>query len=149
MVKKYALITLGWISVVLGVIGIFLPIMPTTPFILLGAWCFAQSSPRFHQWLRNHNHLGLIVRSWEDGKGIPLKVRNRIIFLLWFSLCFSTFLIQIWWVGLIFFLGGAAVTIYMMRQPILNTDEAEQDYLLEERKAEPPPSTRSNGKDDL
>lgn len=136
MVKKYTLISLGWLSVVLGVIGIFLPIMPTTPFILLAAWCFAESSPRFHQWLRNHKHLGLIVRSWEDGKGIPLKVRNRIIFLLWFSLCFSTFLIQIWWVGVIFFLGGAAVTTYLMRQPILDVEEAELSERLEQKRLE-------------
>ena len=123
MLKQGLLLSLGWLSVVLGVVGIFLPIMPTTPFILLAAWCFAQSSPRFHHWLRNHKHLGLIVRSWEDGNGIPRKVRNRVIFLLWFSLCFSTFILRIWWVGLIFFSVGVGVTIYLMSQPILEVEE--------------------------
>jgi uncharacterized membrane protein YbaN (DUF454 family) len=123
VLKQGLLLSLGWLSVVLGVVGIFLPIMPTTPFILLAAWCFAQSSPRFHQWLRSHKHLGLIVRSWEDGNGIPRKVRNRVIFLLWFSLCFSTLILRIWWVGLIFFAVGVGVTIYLMRQPILEVEE--------------------------
>ncbi|GAB3110564.1 DUF454 domain-containing protein [Aestuariicella hydrocarbonica] len=127
MVKKYALMSFGWFSIVLGVVGIFLPIMPTTPFILLAAWCFARSSPRFHFWLRNHKYFGLMVTSWEDGHGIPLRVRNRVLFLLWFSLCFSTYLIDRWWVGVIFFIGGVCVTIYLWRQPILDT---EQEKLL-------------------
>lgn len=123
MLKRALLLSLGWLGVVLGVVGIFLPIMPTTPFILLAAWCFAQSSPRFHQWLCNHKHLGLIVRSWEDGNGLPRKVRNRVIFLLWFSLCFSTALLQNWLIGLVFFSIGAGVTLYLMQQPILDEDE--------------------------
>lgn len=122
-VKHVLLLTLGWLSVILGVVGIFLPIMPTTPFILLAAWCFAQSSPRFHQWLRNHKHLGLIVRSWEDGNGIPRKVRNRVIFLLWFSLCFSTLLLRSWPIGLVFLAVGVGVTVYLLRQPILEIEE--------------------------
>lgn len=124
-VKHLLLLTLGWLSVILGVVGIFLPIMPTTPFILLAAWCFARTSPRFHHWLRNHKHLGLIVRSWEDGNGIPLKVRNRVLFLLWFSLTFSTLLLQSWQIGLVFLAVGIGVTIYLLRQPILDVEQAQ------------------------
>lgn len=124
-VKYLLLLALGWLSVTLGVVGIFLPIMPTTPFILLAAWCFARTSPRFHQWLRNHKHLGLIVRSWEDGNGIPLKVRNRVLFLLWFSLTFSTLLLQSWQIGLVFLAVGIGVTIYLLRQPILDVEQAQ------------------------
>ncbi len=119
MLKRYTLISVGWISIVLGVVGIFLPIMPTTPFILLAAWCFARSSPRFHRWLRNHRHLGHIVRSWEDDNGLPRKARNRILMLLWFSLACSSLIIGIWWVALVFLLGGVAVTIYMLRMPVI------------------------------
>jgi uncharacterized membrane protein YbaN (DUF454 family) len=135
MVKRYALISLGWLSVALGVIGIFLPILPTTPFILLAAWCFARSSERFHQWLRNHPRLGLIVRSWEDGQGIPRKVRNRVILLLWVSMLCSSLIIGRLYATLTLVFIGSCVTIYLLRQPLLEESEvaaAESDKRGEE-----------------
>lgn len=122
-ITRYLLMTLGWISVVLGVIGIFLPIMPTTPFILLGAWCFARSSERFHFWLREHPRLGLIVRSWEDGKGLPLKVRNRVIFLLWVSMLSSSLIIGRMWATVGLLCIGSGVTWYLMSLPVLPPDD--------------------------
>ena len=123
MVKRYFLIAVGWLSIALGVIGIFLPILPTTPFILLAAWCFARSSDKFHQWLRNHPKLGLIVRSWEDGKGIPRKVRNRVLLLLWFSLISSSLIIgRPWAAGMLGFI-GICVTAYLLHLPVLQQDE--------------------------
>ena len=58
----------GWISIILGIAGIFLPILPTTPFAILAAWCFSKSSERWHQWLLNHKVFGPTIREWErDG----------------------------------------------------------------------------------
>ncbi|MGH1370928.1 MAG: YbaN family protein [Cellvibrionaceae bacterium] len=122
MLKRYLLIAIGWLSIVLGVVGIFLPILPTTPFILLAAWCFARSSERFHQKLRNHPKLGLIVRSWEDGKGVPRKVRNRVVLLLWFSLISSSLLIGRLWAAATFLVIGSCVTFYLFSLPILDGD---------------------------
>lgn len=123
MLKRYFLIATGWLSIVLGVVGIFLPILPTTPFILLAAWCFARSSERFHQKLRNHPKLGLIVRSWEDGKGVPRKVRNRVVLLLWFSLISSSLLIGRIWAAATFLLIGSCVTWYLFHLPILDDED--------------------------
>lgn len=129
MAKRYLLIVLGWVSVVLGVVGIFLPILPTTPFILLAAWCFSRSSDRFHQWLRNHAKLGLIVRSWEDGAGVPRKVRNRVLILLWISLTSSSLIVGKLWVGAALAFIGVCVTVYLLRLPIL--DQAQIDRLTD------------------
>ena len=125
MVKRFFLISVGWLSIVLGLIGIFLPILPTTPFILLAAWCFARSSDKFHHWLRNHPRLGLIVRSWEDGKGVPQHVRNRVLVLLWISLTSSSLIIGEVWAALMLFAIGSAVTWYLLSLPVLVVDDGE------------------------
>jgi len=68
-------IAAGWLSLALGVIGIVTPILPTTPFVLLSAYCFARGSERFHDWLLAHKMFGPMVRAFRDEKRIPLKVK--------------------------------------------------------------------------
>ncbi|MYM62611.1 YbaN family protein [Pseudomaricurvus sp. HS19] len=117
---RWVLIALGWTSLVLGIIGIFLPILPTTPFVILAAWCFSRSSQRFHDWLRNHRYFGLIVRSWEEGRGIPRHIRNRVLILLWFSLFSSSLILRSGWIALLLMLVGTGVTLYLLRLPVLD-----------------------------
>ncbi len=68
---------LGFISLFLGIIGVFLPLLPTTPFILLAAAAFARSSPRIHNWIINHPRWGEIIRNWQDGGRIDK--RSKVI----------------------------------------------------------------------
>lgn len=68
-------IALGGISIVLGVIGIFLPLLPTTPFLLLSAYCFSKSSPRLHKWLLSNPYLGPIINDWEQYGVIKLRIK--------------------------------------------------------------------------
>ena len=118
MVKRITLILCGWLAILLGVIGVFLPIMPTTPFILVAAWCFARSSRHFHQWLLNNRFFGPIVRDWEAGLGIPVAVRNYAVTMVWVSMFGSMWLIGKWWGVLILTTTGLGVSIYLWRLPI-------------------------------
>ena len=74
-IKRNLLIIAGILSLGLGVLGILLPGLPTTPFILLTAACFAKASPRLHVWLQNHRYLGPMVRDWEAHRSLPKKVK--------------------------------------------------------------------------
>lgn len=73
--KKIIYLSVGWLSLALGTIGIVLPLLPTTPFVLLSAYCFSKSSVRFHHWLLNHKLFGPLVRDWEAGGVIRLKAK--------------------------------------------------------------------------
>ncbi|MCD2341801.1 YbaN family protein [Ideonella azotifigens] len=66
----------GGLSLLLGVIGIFLPLLPTTPFVLLAAWCFSKGSERWEHWLVTHRHLGPIVRDWRATRAVPLRAKQ-------------------------------------------------------------------------
>lgn len=75
--KKIILITIGILSLLLGGIGVFLPVLPTTPFLLLSAYCFSKSSEKFHSWLLENRIFGKYIRDYQEKKGITLK--NKII----------------------------------------------------------------------
>lgn len=120
---RYALLTLGWLSVVLGVVGIFLPVLPTTPFLLLAAACFVRSSKRFYSWLVQHPRLGPWIRDYLDGQGLPLKAKVYSIALMWISIGFSCYLVPMLWARL-FMLGSAVlVSLYILKQKTLTSPE--------------------------
>jgi uncharacterized membrane protein YbaN (DUF454 family) len=116
---RYALLTVGWLSVVLGVVGIFLPVLPTTPFLLLAAACFARSSERFYNWLVNHPKLGPWIRDYLEGNGIPLKGKVYAIGLMWVSISFSCYLVPMFWARTFMLTSAVCVTIYILRQKTL------------------------------
>jgi len=70
---RVALIVVGTISTALGILGIFVPILPTTPFLLLAAACYSRSSQRFYDWLLNNKYFGNYIRNYLEKKGIPLR----------------------------------------------------------------------------
>ena len=92
MVKRYLLMSIGFLSLGLGVIGILLPLLPTTPFLLLAAWCFYRSSERFHHWLLNHKIFGKHIRNYTESRAIDSKMRWFAIVILWLSIAFSVYL---------------------------------------------------------
>ncbi|WP_448376304.1 YbaN family protein, partial [Fervidobacterium sp.] len=86
---KWLLIILGTFFVAIGVIGIFVPLLPTTVFLLLAAACYIRSSERFYYWLINHRWLGTYIRNYREGKGIPLKTKIFTISILWLTITLS------------------------------------------------------------
>ncbi|MCD5992507.1 YbaN family protein [Pseudomonas sp. CDFA 602] len=116
---RYFLMAVGWLSVSLGVIGIFLPVLPTTPFLLLAAACFARSSPRFYSWLINHRQLGPWVRDYLEGNGIPLKGKVYAIGLMWASISLSCYLVPLIWARTFMLISAVLVTVYILRQKTL------------------------------
>lgn len=87
--KRRLLIGTGSLCAGLGIIGIFVPILPTTPFLLLAAACYMRSSERFYQWLINNRILGAYVRNYIEGKGMPVKIKMFTILLLWLTIALT------------------------------------------------------------
>ena len=106
----------GSLSVALGVIGIFFPVLPTTPFLLLAAFCYARSSERFYHWLLNNRWFGAYIHNYREGRGIPLTEKILAISSLWLTIGFSVlFVVQVMWVKLLLLAIAVGVTIHLVR----------------------------------
>ena len=81
--SRNMLILCGWLCVALGFIGVFLPVMPTTIFLILAAWCFTRSSERLHAWLIEHPLLGPYIRDYLSGEGMPMRAKVVALALMW------------------------------------------------------------------
>ncbi len=95
---------LGFMFVGLGLAGVFLPLLPTTPFLLLAAGCFARSSPAFHDWLLTHRLLGPYIRDWKRDRSIPLTAKVTAVSMMAASLSWMAFAsnapaIAVWMAG--------------------------------------------------
>ncbi|MFX1452765.1 MAG: YbaN family protein, partial [Promethearchaeota archaeon] len=105
----------GTLSLALGIIGIVIPILPTTPFLLLAAACYARSSEKFYNWLLNNRILGSYIRNYIEGKGMPIKVKIFTISMLWITILISAFLIiQIFWIRVILIVTAISVSIHII-----------------------------------
>ena len=87
--KRLLFVSVGTFFLVVGIIGIFVPVLPTTPFLLLAAFFYERGSKKFHDWLLNNKILGAYIRSYIDGKGIPLRVKLFTIAFLWIVISFA------------------------------------------------------------
>ena len=92
--KRYLLLSLGWLSVILGSIGAVLPILPTTPFLILALACFSKSSPRFHRMLLNNKWFGPVLTEWEKNKTISRQVKLRSMALVIISFSISIIILS-------------------------------------------------------
>ncbi|EJF79322.1 Inner membrane protein ybaN [Candidatus Bartonella washoeensis] len=108
----------GWVMVVLGIIGIVLPIMPTVPFLLVASWCFARSSPRFHSWLHNHRIFGQPIKQWEEKRAIPIFFKVFAVMSMVGG--FLSFLVMVHpalWLAFLVMAVLLLIAIYIMTRP--------------------------------
>ena len=121
----------GLASLALGIIGIFLPVLPTTPFLLLAAFFFARSSERLHSWLVGHPKLGVYISGFLYGGGVPRKAKRAALLTLWPAIVLSSAII-IWKVDIaavrigapiIMVISAVGVSIYIITRPDCDPEE--------------------------
>jgi uncharacterized membrane protein YbaN (DUF454 family) len=106
---------IGTLSIVLGVIGIFLPVLPTTPFLILASVCYIKSSENLYRWLTNHKLFGEYIRNYQEKNGIPLKVKIFAIGSLWLSIGYSAlFIVPVMMVKVLMFGIAVGVSIHIL-----------------------------------
>lgn len=118
---KILLSVIGIIAVVLAILGLFLPLLPTTPFLLLASACFIRSSARLHGWLLSNPLFGEYLRNIEEKRGIPLKSKVITLALLWASLGFSIYTVSPLLKGMLFVI-GIGVSVWILHMKTLRYD---------------------------
>jgi uncharacterized membrane protein YbaN (DUF454 family) len=109
----------GGLFLVLGIAGIFLPLLPTTPFLLLASACFLRGSPAAHRWMHAHPRFGPYLTAYEEGRGIPLRAKVAALALMWLSIGLAIVHVAIPWAGLAMAAVAMGVTVYLLRLPTL------------------------------
>lgn len=117
---QFLYVVAGTVALGLGLIGIVLPLLPTTPLLLLAAFCYARGSERFYLWLMTNRYIGGYIRAWRENRGIPLRVKVYVIALLWVVMGLTiVFVIPLAAVRVLLALIGIGVTIYLVQLPTL------------------------------
>lgn len=116
---RFAFNTVGTLSVSLGVLGIFLPLLPTTPFLLLAFACYMRGSECMAHWMLHNSLFGAQLRNFQAHRAIPKRTKIWAISLTWVSLAFSAWLMPVAWARWFLLLPGLFVTVYLWRHKTL------------------------------
>ncbi len=124
--KKYVLIACGFLLLALGAVGIVIPVVPTTPFVLLAAGCFSASSPKAYQFLLRSRFFGPYIEHYRNGGGITKAAKARGIITLWVLLGISAVFVKTFWVYLVLGAVGVGVTLHLLLIKTRPTKENER-----------------------
>ncbi len=114
-VRKALLIFAGTVCVALGVLGMFLPLLPTTVFLLMAAYCYSRSSERFHTWLLNNRLFGGYIKNYQSGRGISLRQKITTTLTLWISIGFSIWILAAsFWINLLLLAIAIGVSLHLV-----------------------------------
>ncbi len=117
MLIRSLLVVAGSVSVALGIAGIFLPLLPTTPFLLLAAACYVRSSPRLYRWLMNHRWTGEYIRDYREKRGLPLRTKILTVLILWATVGWSAYRVSNPWLLAPLFAVAVVIPIVILRLP--------------------------------
>ena len=138
---KIFLLVLGFLSTGLGFLGIFVPLLPTTAFLLLAAWAFARSSERFYNWLLNNRLFGKYITSYLEGRGVPRQTKIWSVVLLWITILASAlFFVGNIWIQVLLLLIALGVSIHIITLPASDKDIRQK---AEKKDRKELPATRS------
>ncbi|MDR0728575.1 MAG: YbaN family protein [Prevotellaceae bacterium] len=104
----------GVLAVALGVLGMFLPVLPTVPFLLLATFCFARSAPKWKDKLLHHPFIGKPLRDWLQYKGIRKKEKIFSVAFLWASILLSAYFVELLWIRILLLIVAVAVTVHIL-----------------------------------
>jgi len=118
--KQAVYLIIGTLALVLGAIGLFLPVLPTTPFVILAAACYLRSSKRMHAWILRSELFGETIENFQAGRGLKRDTKIRALVLMWATISISAFFFvdQLIFRGAMFIV-AAGVTVYLLRLPTL------------------------------
>ena len=120
-VQRFLFMAAGTVSLGLGLLGIPLPLLPTTPFLLLSAYCYARSSRRFYYWLINHRVLGKHIINYWEHRGVSMKVKLGAIAFLWITMILTAiFAMESNWMRLVLLVVAIAVTVHIAALKTMN-----------------------------
>ena len=117
-VVKYSLILAGFVLIIIGAIGIVVPGLPTTIFLIGAAACFAKSSPCLHSWLLSHKWFGPVIRDWQQNKSIPKKAKVIALISMLLACVYTWFMVPSTWLILSIYLVMIFPFIYVSRLPL-------------------------------
>ena len=113
-VRKYLLILAGSISLVLGIIGILIPVLPTTPFLLLASFCYLRSSKRLYDWMLDNRVFGLYIYNYLTHRAIKRSVKVVTLILLWLTLTISIILVSNVYLRIFLVAVGIGVSVHVL-----------------------------------
>lgn len=118
---------IGTLSLCLGILGVFVPLLPTTPLLLLAAACYARGSDRLHGWLINHRWFGAYIRDYRAGNGIPLRAKVTAIPLIWATIGMTaSYAVSQAWLRILLVIIAAGITVYLLSIPTLKKAPKEE-----------------------
>ena len=114
LIAKIILNTLGTVFVLIGILGVFLPLLPATPFLLLASACYVRGSQRLYGWLMNNKYLGPYIRNFREHRAMPVRAKIISIAILWISLVISIYRVDIFIIQSVLIVVGIGVTALIL-----------------------------------